>query len=119
MGRVIKEPDWAVNSAQRCMESTRPNDSPNRPSYCKQHAHLDSNRPRGETGESCHCLQVSSDKRGSISPKMCVHVCKSSACASQCLWICVVATETELCSHTPCSLMLGLCPHVGDADPGF
>lgn len=60
-GGVIKEPDWSVNSAQCCMESTRPGDGPNRASYCKQHAHLDSSKPQGETGESC-CRQVRADK---------------------------------------------------------
>lgn len=47
-GGVIKEPDRSVNSAQRFMECTRPRDGPNRASYCKQHAHLDSSGPRGD-----------------------------------------------------------------------
>lgn len=45
-GGVIKEPDRSASSAQRFMECTRPRDGPNRASYCKQHAHLDSSRPR-------------------------------------------------------------------------
>ena len=60
-GGVIKEPDRSVNSAQRSMESTRPSDGPNRASYCKQHAHLDSSGPQGESGGSC-CRRVSADK---------------------------------------------------------
>lgn len=59
-GAVIKEPDWSVNSAQCCVECTRPSDGPNRASYCKQHAHLDSSRPQGEAGEST--VEVSTDR---------------------------------------------------------
>lgn len=60
-GAVIKEADRSVNSARRRMESTRSSDGPNRALHCKQHAHLDSSRPQGETGESC-CRQVSADE---------------------------------------------------------
>lgn len=52
-GGLIKEPDWSVNSAQRCMECTRPSNGSNRASYSKQHAHLDSSGPQGGTGERC------------------------------------------------------------------
>lgn len=45
------EPDWSVNFTQCCVESSRPSDGPNRASHCKQHAHLDSSEPQGETKE--------------------------------------------------------------------
>jgi len=74
-GVVIKEPDWSVNSAQRCMECTRPSDGPNRASYCKQHAHLDSSRPRGGAGGS-HCGQVShKERKFNTGDIVCVCVC--------------------------------------------
>lgn len=70
---LIKEPDWSVNSAQCCMESTRPSNGPNRALYCKQHAHLDSWRPRGVTRDSC-CRQVNIDKERKLCVwKMCLN----------------------------------------------
>lgn len=69
-GGLIKEPDWSVNSAQRCMESTRPSDGPNRASYCKQHAHLDRSRPQGGTGESSAVDKLALIKKGSLSWEM-------------------------------------------------
>lgn len=66
-GVVIKEPDWSVNSAQCCMKCTRPSDGPNRASYCKQHAHLDSNKPRGRKRR-----KLAQIKEGSIFVIVCV-----------------------------------------------
>lgn len=69
-GVVIKEPDWSVNSAQCCMKCTRPSDGPNRASYCKQHAHLDSNKPRGRKRRKLALI-----KKGSILIMVCVCPC--------------------------------------------
>lgn len=68
--RECKEPDWSVNSAQYRMKSTQLSVCSNRASICKQHAYLGyRGSPGGETGES-GCLQVSSNKKGSLSPKV-------------------------------------------------
>lgn len=56
-----KGPGCSVNSAQRCVKCSRPSDGPNRASYCKQHAHLDSTAPWGRSQK-----KVNSDEESLI-----------------------------------------------------